>query len=222
MDIESNKIFVIHYYKLKERKQNMINQLNQNYLKAEFVEQYDRNNLNINDIKIFSNKKDFGNMAITLSHLYCYKEISEKYKYGLILEDDSCFNNTFYENLNNYFNQLPNDWDMLFLDDGCNFHIPKFRIIPNKNIYRKSLLLTNKMGLNGSTRCTSCYLVSNKCASKITYNIQNYYYNNNLKINLAVDHWLNYINLRNNFNIYWGEPTISTQGTQNGKYKTSH
>jgi hypothetical protein len=27
---------------------------------------------------------------------------------------------------------------------------------------------------------------------------------------------------RNNFSIYWAEPTISTQGTQNGKYKTSH
>ena len=118
------KIFVVHYNKLVERKINILNQLNENNLQAEFVEQYTRDNLNINDKRIFLRNVNAANMAISLSHLYCYKEIAEKYDYGLILEDDAIFDKNFNNNIIKYICQLPTDWDMLFLDDCCNFHIP--------------------------------------------------------------------------------------------------
>jgi len=214
------KIFVVHYNKLVNRKKNIINQLNSNNLAAEFVEQYTRDNLRINDTIIFKRNVNAANMAISLSHLYCYKEISEKYDYGLILEDDAMFDKNFNNNLINYISQLPNDWDMLFLDDCCNFHI--LNTTKNQNIYRKNLSANSEGGGMGATRGAGCYLVSKKCAAKITYNIQTYYYNGIYKIGDQIDFWLNNVFRRNNFNIYWAEPTISTQGTQNGTYKTSH
>ena len=214
------KVFVVHYIKLVERKKNIIQQLNNNNLEAEFVERYTRNNLNIKDTIIFSKNVNAANMAISLSHLYCYKEISEKYDYGLILEDDAIFDNNFHNNLNKYISQLPDDWDMLFLDDCCNFHIPKTNNM--QNIYKKNLLANSEGGGMGATRGAGCYLVSKKCAAKITYNIQTYYYSGIYKIDDQIDFWLNNVFRRNNFNIYWAEPTISTQGTQNGKYITSH
>jgi GR25 family glycosyltransferase involved in LPS biosynthesis len=214
------KIFVVHYNKLVERKINIINQLNENDLQAEFVEQYTRDNLNINDKRIFLRNVNAANMAISLSHLYCYKEIAEKYDYGLILEDDAIFDKNFNNNIIKYIRQLPTDWDMLFLDDCCNFHIPNTN--SKQNIYRKNLAANSAGGGMGATRGAGCYLVSKKCASKITYNIQTYYYNGIYKVDDQIDFWLNNVFRRNNFNIYWAEPTISTQGTQNGRYKTSH
>ena len=46
---------------------------------------------------------------------------------------------------------------------------------------------------------------------------------NNLKskINLPIDWWLNESSRDNNFKVYWAEPTIVTQGTQNGLFQTS-
>lgn len=213
------KIFVVHYHKLRERKNNIINQLNDNNLEAEFVEQYDRETLNDLDKNIFTKNVDCGNIAITLSHLYCYKEISEKYDYGLILEDDAIFDNNFNSNIIEYIKQLPDEWDMLFLDNCCNFHIPN--TISTKNIYKKGLY-PSSWGGKGATRGTGCYLISKKCASKITFNIENYYNTNIIKIHDQVDFWLNYVCIRNKFNVYWAEPTISCQGTQNGMYNSSH
>ena len=214
------KIFVVHYNKLVERKINIINQLNDNNLTAEFVEQYTRDNLNRNDTRIFTRNITNAHIAISLSHLYCYKEISEKYHYGLILEDDAIFNKDFSYNLDKYISQLTSDWDMLFLDDCCNFHIQNTNI--TQNIYKQKLEGNFGQVENGATRGTGCYLVSKKCASKITNNIQTYYYNGSYKIHKQIDFWLNHVFRRNMFNIYWAEPTISTQGTQNGTYKTSH
>ena len=87
---------------------------------------------------------------------------------------------------------------------------------------RKNLLANSAGGGMGATRGAGCYLVSKKCSAKITYNIQTYHYNGIYKINDQIDFWLNNVFKRNNFSIYWAEPTISTQGTQNGTYNTSH
>jgi hypothetical protein len=41
------------------------------------------------------------------------------------------------------------------------------------------------------------------------------------KINLPIDWWLNVASRDNDFKVYWAEPTIVTQGSQNGLFKTS-
>jgi GR25 family glycosyltransferase involved in LPS biosynthesis len=213
------KTFVVHYNKLTKRKDYMLIQLKENNIDAEFVEQYTRDNLTEKDKKIFDRRVNNPNIAISLSHLYCYKEISQNYDYALILEDDAIFCENFKAKLLEYITQLPDDWDMLFLDDCCNFHIEN--INPHQYIYKKDLKKSKGGGM-GATRGTGCYLVSKKCANKITKNIEDYYYTGQLLIHDQIDFWLNYVFRRNNFNIYWAEPTISTQGTQNGTYYTSH
>jgi hypothetical protein len=119
--------------------------------------------------------------------------------------------------LNQYLNQLPQDYDMLFIGDGCNLHIENYKITPNQFIYEKCLYPTN-WGGGGATRCTDSYIVSKKCAIKICDYIKNLSY----KINLPIDCWLNIASVDNNFKVYWAEPTIVTQGTQNGLFVTSH
>lgn len=152
-------------------------------------------------------------MSLFLKHIYSYREIINKYNEVLIFEDDIILSDNFVNKLNNYISQLPNNFDMLFIGDGCNLHIQSNKIQPNINVYEKCLYKTD-WGGNGCTRCCDSYIVSKKCAIKIINNLK-------YQINLPIDHWLNIIALENNFNVYWAEPTIVTQGSENGIYKSS-
>jgi GR25 family glycosyltransferase involved in LPS biosynthesis len=210
------KIFIVHYKKLTDRKQQIINQMDKNGLTCEFIDMYDRDNLKEDEIKKFS--IDRANIAISLSHLQCYEKIlQEQDDYALILEDDVILDSDFNTMLSKYIKELPQDWDMLFIGDGCCLHIPTEMISPNITIYRKSTEKTEWGGM-GATRCTDSYLVTKKCATKIL----EYSKNVTEKITLPIDHWLNDVLHSIQSNIYWAEPTIVTQGTQNGLYTSSH
>jgi GR25 family glycosyltransferase involved in LPS biosynthesis len=211
------KVFVIHYKKLVERKKFILEQFNKNNITDyEFVE-IDRDELQNQDLSIFKPKYSNWQIAILLSHFYAYKEIAEKYENALILEDDVILCNNFMKNLTKYMEELPNDYDMLFLGNGCKFHIPSNQLIKGKYIYKKCNEPT-EWGGNGATRCTDSYVVNKKCALNICQYIKPLKY----EISSAIDWWLNDTIRKNNFIIYWAEPTIVTQGTQNNLFKTSY
>lgn len=211
------KIFVIHYKKLIERKKNILQQFAKyNITNFEFID-IDRDELTNYNTNMFANKYSNSLIAITLSHFQAYKEIAKKYKHALILEDDVILSDNFSVKLANYMAQLPIDFSMLFLGDGCNLHIETNKIIPNQYVYKKCLYPT-KWGGAGATRCTDSYIISKTCAETLC----NYINNLSYKINEPIDWWLNTACRHNNFNVYWAEPTIVTQGTQSGIYETSH
>lgn len=204
------KCFVVHYPKLHKRKALLNKLLEINHMTAQYVDHYDRNTLTIEDKKYFdANRVDNTNMAISLSHFYCYKEILKNYNYALILEDDAIFNNVFSRAIRFYMQHLPSDWDMLFLGDGCGMHIPKNILQKNKNchIFRSN-----------STRCTDSYLVSKKCAEKIIAEIES----DGFVCNMPIDHWLNVVINKYDLKVFWAEPTIVTQGSQKNLYNSSN
>ena len=212
------KIFVIHYKKLIERKKFILSQFEKhNITDYEFIE-IDRDELYKHDISMFQSNYDNCQIAISLSHFYAYKQISEKYYNGLIFEDDVILSDNFTNILNKYMTQLPEDYDMLFIGNGCNLHIEKHKLIPNKNIYEKCLYPT-RWGGDGATRCTDSYIISKKCASMMCEYINNLKY----KISLPIDWWLNIAARDNIFKVYWAEPTIViTQGIENNLFKSSY
>lgn len=211
------KIFIIHYKKLIHRKTHILEQFKKfNITDYEFIE-IDRDELYKENISMFQENYNNSQIAISLSHFYAYKQISDNYDNGLILEDDIILSDNFVNIFNNYISQLPQDYDMLFIGDGCNLHIQNHKLIPNKNIYEKCVYPT-KWGGFGCTRCADSYLVNKKCAEKICHYITNLSY----KIDLPIDHWLNIVSRDNDFKVYWAEPTIATQGTENGLFNTSH
>jgi glycosyl transferase family 25 len=156
-------------------------------------------------------------IAILLSHLYAYKQISEKYDDGLIFEDDVILSDDFLNIYNKYINQLPIDYDMFFIGDGCNLHIEKNKLLPDKNVYEKCLYPTN-WGGDGATRCIDSYLVNKKCATEML----NYFNNLTEKITTNLDWFLNIVIRSKQFKIYWAEPTIVTQGSKNGMFRKSY
>jgi glycosyl transferase family 25 len=210
------KIFVLHYSKLVDRKKHILEQFNkQGIIDYEFIEKYDKDEITDYESNLFDTNYEKQTMSLHLKHNYVFNIIALT-DCALIFEDDVILCDNFINKLNNYITQLPEDFDMLFIGNGCNLHIEKDKLIPNKNIYKKCLYPTS-WGGNGASRCSDSYIISKKCANKLCE------YINNLedKIKLPIDWWLNVAARDNNFNVYWAEPTIVTQGSQNGKFQTS-
>lgn len=126
--VTTMKIFVVHYKKLVERKALIVSQLRACGLDAEFVEQYERGNLREEDLAIFDRRKKYGffgpsmpkvQMAITLSHLYAYRQIASGHPFGLVLEDDARFDEKLGVNIAECMGQLPDKWDMLLSETAA-------------------------------------------------------------------------------------------------------
>ena len=211
--------YVIHYTPLKERKQFLLNEFSKHSLIYHFIEDYDRENLSDEDLKIFdTNKVKLSMCSNIIKHIDAYRNImNNEYKYSLILEDDVILDDKFEDKLNKGLEQLPDDYDMLFIGNGCNLHIPLIKRRPDKFIYKRGREPT-VWGGNGGTRCTDSYLVSKKGAKKL----MSYISKLEGAINMPSDWWLNQVIRDLKLEIYWMEPTIVTQGTENGKFKSSH
>lgn len=211
------KVFVIHYKKLSDRKDSILQQfIKHNITDYEFIE-VDRDELQEQNISMFEENYSNTQIAILLSHFCAYERISSSYGNGLIFEDDVLLDDSFMDIFNKYITQLPEDYDMLFIGDGCNLHIEKDKLVSDKNIYEKCLYPT-WWGGDGASRCCDSYVVSKKCAEKLCEYINNLTY----KINLPIDWWLNVAARDNKFKVYWAEPTIATQGSENGTFTSCH
>ena len=223
------KIFVLHYKKLTTRKDFILKQFKDHgIVDFEFIEIYDVDESDITEkekILFNLNDPDFinnpGRLSIILKHIHAYKLIEEKYDAALIFEDDVILSPGFVNTLESYVQQLPSDYDMLFIGNGCNFHIPKDRQVSGCNIYERGTQPT-AWGGDGITRCTDSYIVSKKCAQKMMEHINNISSGSSFKIFKAIDWWLNETARANNFTVYWAEPTIVCQGTQTGLYSSSN
>ena len=115
--------------------------------------------------------------------------------------------------LEEYIRQLPEDFDMLFIGDGCGLHIPK-HVTRNSttNVYLKDNF-PSKGGGRGATRCTDSYVLTKKCAQtflKLKHR--------NVRIDKPMGWWMNVMIRNHSMKIYWAEPTIVTQGSQTGKF----
>ncbi len=205
------KIYVLHYKKLIERKEHIKKELNKHCLSYEFYEKYDKEELTKEELQLFDNRLKDSEKSLLYKHINVYKDIIEKnHNCALLFEDDVILDNNFNEKLSKYINQLPDNWDMLFIGNGCNLHIPKKELKDNVYIYKKETK-------NGSTRCTDSYLIRKKCAEKIIKIVNS----NNFFVKKPADWWLNEILHKINAHVYWCEPTIVSQGTQTKLFESS-
>lgn len=214
--------FVVHYTPLTDRRSYLEEKFQEQGLSHEFITNCDRENLTLRQLKKFDRKEmSLVSCAISCGHIEAYKRIADSpYHYNLILEDDVIFKNSFKQKLNNYLEELPEDYDMLFIGNGGGFHIPLIRRIlhPLTHIFLKENNET-KWGGAGATRCADSYFVSQLCAQKILKYIDSLKFNS---ITLPVDWWLNDVIRELNLKVYWLEPTLVTQGTMHGLYKSSN
>jgi GR25 family glycosyltransferase involved in LPS biosynthesis len=211
------KIFVVHYSKLTDRKENILKQFQENNItNYEFIEEFNKEDLQDWDKLFFDDCISEPMMSLMSKHFFVYRLIAEYYENGLILEDDVILSSNFINILNKYMNEINKDYDMLFIGDGANLHIEKDKLTLDKNIYEKCLYPTS-WGGDGASRCSDSYVISKKCAIKLCEYISNL----SLKINLPSDWWINEAARNIKLKVYWAEPTIVTQGTMQGLFESS-
>ena len=215
------KIFVLHYSKLTRRKQHILEQFAKHGITDyEFIEKFDKDAITDDECPEFS--KDYvanrrTELSLHLKHLYLYRlMLSENYEEVLVLEDDVILSDNFMKKLTDYMTQLPKDYDMLFIGNGCNLHIPRNHLVANQYIYANCLHET-AWGGNGAARCTDSYIIHQRCAKKLC----DYAVVETKKINLSVDWWLNEAARDLVLKVYWAEPTIVSQGSQTGLFNRS-
>jgi hypothetical protein len=224
------KTVILHCKKLKDRKINMMNQMNcLGFSDYSFYEEYDGDELNQDIININYNSgikyPDIWKKKVSLwgtPALFYHKpvcnipEISLSIKYGklfnklkdcntdmvLFLEDDVIFNNNFNENFNLYLNKTPNDWDAIYFGNGAN--LKPSNIVDDQIAYKKQ---------HPASRCADTILMKIKTIKDLALTW--------FPFNLAADWELGYQHFFHNHNIYWWEPSLTSQGSQNGVFPTS-
>lgn len=221
-------IFITHWTKLPERKQKLIEIMTAQGLTCTFIEKYDSQDLDldselcskfVNHLKYDIGFKGKTVISLFLKHIECYRLMIEKnIPLLLILEDDAILDNNFKSKFDNYVKQLPDDWNCLCIGDGCKLHInsDRFKELKPPNVYLKSTEKIQGEGV-GLFRCTDSYLINLKTAKEIYEHFQKIPINGH-KIGDGIDIWLNKFSSSMNYNIYWSEPTIVSQGSQNGLF----
>jgi len=216
------KIFLVHYEPLRDRKIVMEKQLELNGLRCEWVtseptgddvasfyeenrEQWYKKTKCLNYFhEEKSRKLRKAEISVAYKHLKVYKKIlEEKIQSCLVLEDDSIFIENFVNEFNINFMKTPKDWDFIFIGNGCGLRIPSHLRESGKTCYPKE---------HPATKCLDSYIINHNSAEKIL--------NTMIRLNLPIDFELNYQMFVNNMKVYWWDPPIVFQGSQNGTYKS--
>lgn len=212
------KAYVVHYRPLKTRRVRLSESLTRERIIGEFVDHYDRASLPSEETRIFDQRRrgwigrrplSKALMAITLTHLECMRRIAADDTPALVLEDDAILAEGFADKLDQCIRQLPMDWDILFVGDGCGFHIPSSLIEAGRLVYWKGREASD-WGGDGATRCTDSYLLHPRCAREVLAFVER----SAGSIRKPVDWWLNDVIRQLGLEVYWAEPTFVTQGSQ--------
>ena len=199
-----DKIFICHWDKLTDRKEELIKVLSEeNIFDYEFVCDYDKDTWSEEEIKydfpkIFEVVEGYGRklksseISLSLKHVKIIREVAEKYEYALVLEDDVILCDNFVEEFLESHNQLPDDWDIAWVGTCCGLHAPTSE---GKRVYR----------VNGS-RCTHAYAISNIGAKKVLSELK--------YCNTGADFFFNLLIEKFNLNNYWFEPALAIQSPE--------
>lgn len=214
-----NKIYIIHYSKLVDRRKYLEDRFLKLNVNVEWITQYDREVLTEKQIKdVFEFDPTYvdihtdpntgeppmrilrkAEIACYLSHYHCIKDhVDNNLDYTLVLEDDIIFEDDAFLKVNEILNKLPVDCDICYLGNGCG--LKPDNIQPDKIFYETSFGI--------------------KAADSILYTKKavDFLYHRK-KIHRPVDYHIN--TFRDDLKIYWVEPPIFLQGSQNGIYKTA-
>lgn len=222
-------IYVIHYYKETKRKeylQTVLKLLKKPYT---FRDLYNRTSAELFNEKYFLNTEENKNIknsvmsqygkiietgmdintlkgkayrAATLEHYKTYEYVLNEtsFEHVLILEDDIRFKKGFETALQDYEAHMPKDYDICYIGSGCNLQLP----------YKTEKIID--LHPQKYSRCSDSYIVKRSALEKIV--------NTALPFFGAIDWDLNYIQMVNNFNVYWVTDPLIYQGSQHGHYES--
>lgn len=199
MMIDVDAIYICHYKKLVDRKQSVIEQLeNLGLCEYHFVEEFDKDSWDIEVIRKKYPMIDAASMtnsekSLALKHAWIVEEMHNKHSSVLVLEDDVVLCDDFVTKFNSYKKQMPLDWDIGWVGSCFNLKEPEQL---NKNVYKT----------NRGSRCTHAFCLSGSFASKMIDEVRN--------INQPSDCYYNTIVKKFDLNNYWFQPALALQSLE--------
>lgn len=202
------KIYIIHYKPLVDRKNYLINYFQQNNItNYEFRDLYQREELTEEIKNNYYTPHDTNlnpaQICITIEHIETYKKIVEtckdENKWFLILEDDARFYHEFIYKLNFYMKNIPEDAEYL---DICDYYT-----INTNELWYKTI---DSMD---ATRTTCSYLIKKSTCEKVLTTI--------IPFITAIDHQMNMEIKNHNLNAYWSNDSLVNHGSI-GTYNNSY
>jgi GR25 family glycosyltransferase involved in LPS biosynthesis len=225
----NTKTVVLHYKKVKERKQNMIDQLTKfGFTDYSFYEQYDGNELTEHDINTMYQPKvknpllwmhkvslwgpaalhyhapqlNLAEISLTIKFGKVFELLSkEDFDYCIVFEDDVILCDDFDKKFKEYMEKTPKDWDVIYFGSGANLH-PKN---PTTDVvaYTKD---------HPASRCGDSTIFTKKAIQDL---VSTWF-----PFNLISDWELGYQHYLHKHKVYWWEPSLSRQGSETGTFKS--
>lgn len=145
-----DKVYLINL----DRRPDRLEKFNNEVLKYDLgtferISAVDGYNLNISE---YNTNLNNGELGLILTNLQIIKDAKDKnYKTILIIEDDCYFTDEIM-NIQNYFNYLPEDWDLLYMGGNHNLHMnaPPPIYINEKVCRLHSTFTTHFVGIKSS------------------------------------------------------------------------
>lgn len=204
-----DQIYISHYEKLTDRKVYFDKVISTNtiFKGAQVVASNDEidkqvllNNSYVDDRTVWHGLKN-SEICIAEQMFKIYRLIAKSNNdLCLILEDDFVLTENFNHYLNEFLNNLPNDFDCIFMSSCCDLK-PKHNNVVNKYFYEEE-----------TSRCTTAYLIKKETCEKIL-SISNY--------TAPIDWHLNFIKEKLGLKFYWTDPIIVLQGSEKDIYKSN-
>jgi len=225
-------LFIIHYTPLNERKMHLSMELNRfgftdiTWVTEKSISNYDIKTIYNRTPELMQERlqrgvdwfgaSDFPPMSqpeieVTTQHIEAIRQIVERgIAHAIILEDDVVFEKNFFQRMVSYCNQLPNNYDLFYFGSGCGAHHHKRTLIQKlkglfllENVFKRE---------NKQSRYADSYMISLKAAKTFHSELTTFQF--------PIDWESNCIQQKNHMNIYWGEPTLTHQGSSSGKYQS--
>ncbi len=184
-----DKVFCVNLDKRTDRLLNFENQVKK-YDLGEFsrVSAIDGSTI---DVKKYTNKLRAGELGLVMTNLEIIKESKKNNYRNILIVEDDCFFSEEIKNIEEYFNLLPSDWDMLYMGGNHNTHM---RVPPPIEVNEKVVKLH-------STYSTHFVGIKNTLYNHIESIISKY--------QEPLD--LSYVRLQKSFNVYSFSPAIASQ-----------
>ncbi len=209
MPIELVALYVINVKKFTERRQFIKSQLLKHKLNAEFILDWDKDELTAEIIDQFftTNELTPGQMSCATKHIIALQHIAnQKQGYCLILEDDALFLDDFEQGLSNALTESVNfpGAKVIFIGSGGNFYTPKSERVKGQHLY---------IGRRG--RFADSYILdSNTAQLRLDWIKKN-------KVSQPIDNQFETIDRELGIQMLWLENPIVEQGSKAGLFDSS-
>ena len=206
-------VHLIHYTPLVERRAHLEVELREagvDRFPMRWVTEHDREEIEERHAAgAFGDPKVFGAsfVSVILKHLDAFQfAAASEVPYHLVLEDDVFIDRDWLGKLELMLEAMPEDWEILFVGDGCDLHIPFWRRRRGKTVYFRGHGAT-WWGGGGISRCGAGYVIRPESARRFLMSCHA-----RPPFSVPIDWLMNRVGAELEVRSYWAEPPFVRQG----------